>query len=115
VDGHEAYSDAKMEKGGGDAGFGPHALLEASVGCCVNIWLRMYADKNGIPLSGVTVMVQLNRRMPDQTIVEYAVKLKGSLTPRQRQELHQQVVTCPVSRTLLKRISFRELGEEEAS
>jgi hypothetical protein len=65
--GHEAYSDASEVKGGAGAGFGPHELLEASVACCINIWLRMYADKNGIPLSGVRVDVCLNRETPGET------------------------------------------------
>ena len=113
IDGREAYADASRAKGGGEAGSGPHALLEASVACCVNIWLRMYADKRGIPMSGVTAEVRLNRRTPDETIFEYAVQLQGTLTEDQRRDVHQQIVACPVSQTLLKSISFREMERED--
>jgi putative redox protein len=113
IDGHEAYADASREKGGAGAGFGPHALLEASVACCINIWLRMYADKRGIPLSGVTAEVRLNRQTPNETIFEYAVQLQGTLTEDQRRDIHQQIVACPVSQTLLKSISFREMERED--
>ena len=47
---HEFFADAPPAKGGSDAGFRPHELLEASLACCLNMWLRMYADKNGIEL-----------------------------------------------------------------
>lgn len=113
IDDHEAYADASKEKGGTGAGFGPHALLEASVACCINIWVRMYADKRGIPLSGVTAEVRLNRQTPNETIFEYAVQLQGTLTDDQRRDVHQQVVACPVSQTLLKSISFREIERED--
>lgn len=111
VDGHEACSDASPEKGGGGAGFGPHALLEASVACCISIWLRMHAEKHDIPLSQVTARVSLDRLTPGETVFQYAVDLQGALTDEQRRELQQQVVACPVSQTLLKRISFRELED----
>ena len=101
------------EKGGAGAGFGPHALLEASVACCINIWLRMYADKNGIALSEVTVEVRLNRQAWNETIIEYAVELEGALTEDQRRDVYQQIVGCPVSQTLLKPISFREIERED--
>jgi putative redox protein len=112
VDGHTAYADASKEKGGAGAGFGPHALLEASVACCINIWLRMYADKNGIALSGVTVELRLNRQTGKKTMIEYAVDLEGDLSENQRHHLHQQIATCPVSQTLLKGFSFQEVEWE---
>jgi uncharacterized OsmC-like protein len=69
----------------------------------------MHADKEGIPLSGVVVDVCLNRDTPGETIFEWAVSLEGNLTPEQRQQLREQVDHCPVSQTLLKEISFREM------
>ena len=114
-DGHEAYADASKEKGGGAAGFGPHALLEASLACCINIWLRMVADRRGIPVSNIMAQVRLNRHQPGEAIFEFAVDLQGALTDEQRRELQQQVVTCPVSQTLMKNISFREMEMEDTN
>ena len=113
VDGHEAYADVGTEKGGGGAGFGPHALLEASVACCISIWLRMFADKRAIPLAAVTAEVRLNRSTPGQTVFEYAVDLEGDLTDDQRRDIYGQIADCPVSQTLLKSISFREMQQDE--
>ena len=81
--------------------------------CCINIWLRMYAEKRRIPLSGVTAEVRLDRRLPQQTVFEYAVDLQGPLSQQQRHELKQQIDACPVSQTLLKRISVREMNRED--
>lgn len=108
---HQAYADARAEKGGRGAGFGPHELLEASLACCFNIWLRMYAAKHGIPLSGVDCRVTLKRDTPGQARFEYHVELDGPISPAQRQELLDQLLTCPVCRTLSGKISFRPIQE----
>ena len=42
---HTGKADAPKEKGGGDTAFNPHELLEAALGCCLNIWLRVYAQQ----------------------------------------------------------------------
>jgi uncharacterized OsmC-like protein len=81
----------------------------------MNIWLRMYADKNGIPLREVVADVRLDRRSPSETVFEYSIDLRGELTAEQRHELRQQVINCPVSQTLLKRIAFRDISTGEES
>jgi uncharacterized OsmC-like protein len=81
----------------------------------MNIWLRMYADKNGIPLREVVAEVRLNRQSSAETVFEYSVDLRGELTAEHRHELRQQLVNCPVSQTLLKRISFRDVSAGEES
>ena len=45
-----ATSDTTAEKGGGDAGFGPHELLEAALATCLTITLEKTARQQGIPL-----------------------------------------------------------------
>ncbi len=102
----EAACDATLDKGGGGSGFRPHDLLEAAFACCLNISLRMLADKHNIPLREVKVNVSLNREDPEQTIFEYAVELRGDLTAQQRRELVELAASCPVSKTISKKISF---------
>ena len=115
IDEHHAFSDVSAARGGAAAGFNPHELLEASVACCINIWLRIHADACGIPLSSVTAEVRLNRESPDEAVFEYRVDLQGDFTTQQRDELEQQIATCPVSKTLLKNISFREMSSDNRS
>ena len=95
-----------MEKGGGDAGFGPHELLEAALAGCLNIWVRVCAQKHDIPLTGVVTEVTLERRGPEEVVFATALELKGPLTEEQRWELIQAAQSCPVHQTLAGKISF---------
>jgi putative redox protein len=99
-------TDAPKEKGGGDTGFNPHELLEASLGCCLNIWLRMYAGQHHIPLEQIIVTVGLDQQNPAEAVFEYAFEFKGPLTPEQRRLLVEAAHGCPVHQTLSGKISF---------
>ena len=106
---HTAISDVPPEKGGGDAGFRPHELLEASLACCINVFIRKYAAGHHIPLAGVEVEVSLNRQVPGETVFEYGVELTGNITAAQRQELLPAVESCPVYQILSGKISCAPL------
>ncbi len=106
---HQAFSDTTVLKGGGEKGFGPHELLEAALGCCMNIWVRMYADKHGIPLSNVETKVSLNRDSPEERIFEYSLRLEGELSEEEQHQLQEAARRCPVQQTLTKKISFQEM------
>lgn len=99
-------ADAPKEKGGGDTGFNPHELLEAALGCCLNIWLRVYAKQQNIPLEHVTASVTLDRQNPAEAVFQYAFEFKGPLSEAQRQALLQAAHFCPVHQTLSGKISF---------
>jgi len=105
-----AYADTTVEKGGGEAGFRPHELLEASLACCVNIWLRMYADAHGVPLQNVVTRVALDRSAPGVAAFKCAVELDGPLTALQREKLLAVADSCPVSRTLGRNVSVSCVG-----
>ncbi len=103
---HTGKSDAPKAKGGGDTGFNPHELLEAALGSCLNIWLRVYAQQQNIPLEHVTATVTLDHQNPAETVFQYAFEFKGPLTPEQRQALLQAAHSCPVHQALSGKISF---------
>ncbi len=103
----EALADVLPVKGGQGAGFGPHELMEASLACCINMWIRMQADKRGIGLGGVSVSVTLKRDDPNERIFEYSVKVDGTRSEEDRIALLQIADDCPVRQTLTKKISFR--------
>ena len=104
---HSALSDTTREKGGSGGGFWPHNLLEAALATCINITLRKYADKHGIPLTEASTKVQLDRSRPGETVFGYEVDLQGNLTEPQRQALLKVAGDCPVKATLLQEISFK--------
>ncbi len=99
--------DAPLAKGGGGMGFGPHELLEASIGACINMAVRMHALAHQIPLEGVASSVRIVR--PDAATVrfEHTLDLRGPLTHAQREALTVAAATCPVRQTLSRRIDFQ--------
>lgn len=103
-----AQADTTADKGGREAGFRPHELLEASLATCVSMTARIVADERGIPLEFATTRVALDRSGEDETVFEYSVELHGDLSDSQRTELLDEVSRrSSVRRTLSKRISFK--------
>jgi len=103
----QAAADVLPMKGGQGAGFGPHELVEASLACCINMWIRMQADHLGIPVGAIAVTVSLKRDHPEEATFEYTAKLEGALSEDQRATLMQAADNCRVRRTLLKKLSFQ--------
>lgn len=104
---HVSTSDTTPDKGGGNLGFRPHELLEAALANCMNMSVRMYADQQGIPLSGVTTRVTLDRSRQEETVFEYEVDLQGELTDTDRERLITVAGKCPVRQTRSKHLGFR--------
>ncbi len=102
-----SVSDTTPDKGGGNLGFRPHELLEAALASCMNMTLRMYAEKQSIPLSGVSVAVSLNRNNPDGLLFEYTVEFHSSLSESQKGQLLSALENCPVRKTLSKPLHFK--------
>ena len=109
---HHGTSDTTADKGGGNTGFRPHDLLEAAVGSCMNMWLKMYADQHHLPLERVETTVTLDRTDPEKVLFEYAIDLIGDLTANQHDKLLKIATTCPVRRTLSKNICFTLLNHK---
>jgi len=99
-------ADVLPLKGGQGAGFGPHELLEASLACCINMWIRIQADTSGIPVGPIDVTVNLKRDQPEEAVYECTIKLDDSLSEEHRALLLEAADNCPVRRTLLKKPLF---------
>ena len=109
---HECFADTTTAKGGQNAGFRQHDLLEAALATCIDITLRMYAAHHAIPLASVAVKVSLDRSNPEEVVFRYEVDAEGDMTPEQRLKLLRAAGGCPVSKTLGKRIRI-EAGTGE--
>jgi putative redox protein len=103
---HETMADAAADHGGNGDGFRPHDLLEAALAACVNITVRMFAERHAIPLRSVAAKVTLDRSKPDETVFRYEVLLDGDLTDEQKAKLLLAAGACPVRKTLSKSIRF---------
>jgi putative redox protein len=108
--GYDIIADASKEKGGTGLYIRPHELLEAALAACMNISIRMEAEKNNIKLDSVETTVKLNRSDPEKTIFEYSFKtnsernLEKGVTSNFSDVLQQ----CAVRKTLSKKIEFVE-------
>ena len=104
---HVCASDTTPDKGGGNLGFRPHELLEAALASCMNMTLRMIAEKHDIPVSGVSVAVSLNRSAAEGPTFEYSVEFRSLLSQDQKEQLLSALDSCPVRTTLSKPLHFR--------
>ncbi len=110
---YDGFADTIHEKGGGERGFRPHDLLEAALASCINMTVRMYADKHRIRLEGVTTKVSLNRDTEGEARFEYHLEFLGELEPDQKERLFKVAEQCPVRKTLSRTIAFGYLSEEK--
>lgn len=105
--GFELVMDEPERAGGTGTGPNPYDLLSAALAGCTSMTLRLYADRKGWPLEGVTSRVA-HRKVPvedadpprkvDRFDVEIA--LEGPLDDEQRARLLEIAHRCPVHRTL---------------
>lgn len=96
---------------GNDAGPSPYDYVLAGLGACTSMTMRMYADRKGIPLDGVSVTLRHERIHADDCetcetqvgLLDHIVReitLVGDLTLDQREALRMIADKCPVHRTL---------------
>ncbi len=113
--GHVFASDEPQAEGGQDLGPTPQELLIASLGGCVAITLRMYAERHDWLLEEITVHVTSEDVIPTEPeftpdAIEFAgpsgklplvrshVTIKGDLDETQRARLEQIAGRCPIHR-----------------
>lgn len=107
---HSLVVDTAKNDWGGMSGFKPQELLEASLAACVNLTLRMAAEKLDIPVAGLTTFVDLDGSNPERTDFSVRIEIAGILDDEQRQQLLKSTRLCPVSRILSAPISIDYAG-----
>lgn len=100
---HQLLADEPLSMGGDDAGPAPFDFIMAGLGACTSMTLRMYAERKGLPLTGIQVALTHEKIDPDGTrrdLIKRTITLEGELSFEVRQRLLEIANKCPVHKTL---------------
>ena len=125
TEGHQLLSDEPVHLGGHDSGPSPYGFLQAALGGCTALTLRMYARRHQWPLERVRVWVRHGKIHAEHCATcetqsgridrfERRVILEGPLDATQRARLLQIADRCPVHRTLLSEVDIVTTAEDDA-
>jgi putative redox protein len=119
---HKLLADEAMDAASNDEGPDPYEYLLASLGTCINMTLRMYADHKAWPLKQIeTTLSHFKNYAADcehcaqpAAMIDYIesrITLFGELSHEQRKRLLEIANRCPVHRTLTSKIEIHSALE----
>jgi putative redox protein len=103
ADGHSIVIDEPVSNGGKNTGMNPLALLLGSLGGCSAITMRMYAQRKGIKLDDVKIVLKLRKLEENgvkKTVIEKEISIKGNFTEAQKSRLLTIANACPLHKIL---------------
>lgn len=106
-------ADEPKNVGGDDLGLAPFELLQAALGACTNMTLKLYAERKKWDLKEVYTHMSFVRDTLDNQKIETITKkieLQGNLTQEQKQRLIEIAAKCPVNKTLMAGVNIKTLN-----
>ncbi|MEO6325739.1 MAG: OsmC family protein [Thermoanaerobaculia bacterium] len=101
------------DNGGDGSSFSPTDLAAASLGACAATTLALYAQRNGIPLTGVSFEVEklmhLNPRRLGRVVMR--MKIDSPCSDEDFARLAEAGKGCPVKRSLAPEVEIDETYE----
>ncbi len=122
---HTVIADERIEDGGTDTAPTPMEILTGTLGACIAVTTRAYAQRKGWALESISVEVELERvkredypaysgNAPFVHEVHERIQFEGALTEQQKARLLSVAAKCPVHMTLENPVFFvEELVEEQ--
>ncbi|MBR9826723.1 MAG: OsmC family protein [Alphaproteobacteria bacterium] len=119
ADGHVSMADEPLSVGGTNNGPTPYHYLNAALGACSVMTVRMYAERKGWPVTRITASLNHNKGHAEDCeaclegqetnvdIIERTMKFEGDLDAEQRAKLLEIADKCPVHRTLNSPVVIR--------
>lgn len=123
---HVYYADEPEDAGGDDTAATPMEMAMGSLGACIAITVKLYADRKGWPLEGIDVSLDSQRfNAKDYDAYEgdaqfiheirKGIKFHGDLSEDQLERLYDIAGKCPVHRLIANPVFFVEKALEEES
>ncbi len=121
---HVMLADEPRRVGGDETGPTPYQFLNAALGTCSSMTMRMYAERKGWPLERATVTLHHDKGHAEDCeacaegeerhvdIIERRIRLEGPLDDEQRARLIEIADKCPVHRTLNRPVVIRTQAED---
>ncbi|NJN26757.1 MAG: alpha/beta fold hydrolase [Cyclobacteriaceae bacterium] len=108
---HAITADEPVDAGGADLGFSPYELLNAALGACTAMTLKLYAERKKWPLEEVYVYLTHDKRHVDDCEecadrkakidhIKKRLEFVGDLSEEQKMRLAEIAALCPVHKTL---------------
>jgi uncharacterized OsmC-like protein len=122
---HRLIADEPEDAGGLGSGPGPYDLLLAALGTCTAMTLRLFGDREQLPLKRVEVRLQHSRiyaidcaecqtKTGKIDRIDRVLVLEGDLNSEQRGRLAEIADKCPVHRTLKSEVDIQTVEQSAA-
>ena len=107
--GHLVTNDMPIEEGGKDMGMKPIELLLASLGSCIAITLKIYANHKEWDLGEVKIILELDVTGPTP-IINKKIELGNHLSEEQKKRILLISDKCHVSKLLTKSVEINHVA-----
>lgn len=105
---HTLIVDEPVERGGGDTGPRPTALLAMSLASCTAVTIEMYADRKQWDVGDLEVEVDYELDPKATSRFDVLLKLPAALSDEQVEALRAIADKCPVHRVLLDQVEITD-------
>ena len=108
---HQLIADEPASIGGADLGPSPYELINAGLGACTVMTIKLYAERKGWELNEVKVYLTYEKKHSEEIAeadatpgkidhIQKKIELIGNLDSSQRKRLIEIASKCPVHKTL---------------